>query len=234
MSGSVRLESTRSGTLYLPANSTERICSTFEPRLASSSISSKVILSQAPGFGHDARIGGVDPVHVGVDEAFVGLERGRERHGRGVGAAAPERGDVAFGSDALETGDHHHGAVLQVGTQPLLVDVLDARLGVGVVGEDAHLAAGVALRLEPGLHQRHRQKPDGDLLAGRSDHIEFARVGTGLNFARQRDEPVGFSTHCRNDDNELMSGRLPFGHAAGDGLDAFDGSDRGPAVLVND
>ena len=29
--GSVKLESTRSGTLYLPANSTERICSTLEP-----------------------------------------------------------------------------------------------------------------------------------------------------------------------------------------------------------
>jgi hypothetical protein len=44
MSGSVRLDSTRSLTLYLPANSTERICSTLEPRLAISSISSKVMV----------------------------------------------------------------------------------------------------------------------------------------------------------------------------------------------
>ena len=43
MSGGVRLDSTRVRTLYLPANSTERICSTFEPRLAISSISSKVM-----------------------------------------------------------------------------------------------------------------------------------------------------------------------------------------------
>ena len=42
--GSVRLESTRVGTLYLPANSTERICSTLEPAPAISSISSKVTL----------------------------------------------------------------------------------------------------------------------------------------------------------------------------------------------
>ncbi|MNN57213.1 hypothetical protein D3C81_1721890 [compost metagenome] len=41
-----KLCSTRSGTLYLPANSTARICSTLEPRLAISSISSKVILSR--------------------------------------------------------------------------------------------------------------------------------------------------------------------------------------------
>ena len=40
--GSVRLDSTRRRTRYLPANSTERICNTFEPRLAISSISSKV------------------------------------------------------------------------------------------------------------------------------------------------------------------------------------------------
>ena len=38
----LKVESTRRGTLYLPANSTERGCSTLEPRLASSSISSKV------------------------------------------------------------------------------------------------------------------------------------------------------------------------------------------------
>ncbi len=42
MSQGVKLESTRSGTLYLPANSTERICSTLLPRLAISSISSKL------------------------------------------------------------------------------------------------------------------------------------------------------------------------------------------------
>ncbi|MCY1179090.1 hypothetical protein D9M73_194710 [compost metagenome] len=43
---SLKLCNTRSGTLYLPANSTARICSTLEPRLAISSISSKVILSR--------------------------------------------------------------------------------------------------------------------------------------------------------------------------------------------
>ena len=38
--GSVRLDSTRVGTRYLPANSTERICRIFEPSDAISSISS--------------------------------------------------------------------------------------------------------------------------------------------------------------------------------------------------
>ena len=43
MSQGVKLESTRTGTRYLPANSTERICSTLLPRLAISSISSKLM-----------------------------------------------------------------------------------------------------------------------------------------------------------------------------------------------
>ena len=37
---SVKDDFTQSGTLYFMANSTERICSTFAPALASSSISS--------------------------------------------------------------------------------------------------------------------------------------------------------------------------------------------------
>ncbi len=41
-----------------------------------------------------------------------------------------------------------------------LVDVEDARLGERAVGEDAHLAAGVALRLQAQLLQRDREQAD--------------------------------------------------------------------------
>jgi hypothetical protein len=70
MSQGVKLDSTRSGTWYLPANSTERICRTLEPMEAISSISSKLTVLQAARLGHHARVGGVDAVHVGVDQAF--------------------------------------------------------------------------------------------------------------------------------------------------------------------
>ena len=43
----------------------------------------------------DPRIGRVDAVDVGVDVAAVGLERRRQRHRRGVRAAAAERRDAA-------------------------------------------------------------------------------------------------------------------------------------------
>ena len=39
-------------------------------------------------FRHDARVGGVDAVDVGIDLALVGLERGGQRDARGVRPAA--------------------------------------------------------------------------------------------------------------------------------------------------
>jgi hypothetical protein len=51
MSQGVKLDSTRSGTRYLPANSTERICSTLLPRLAISSISSKLMVARRRASG---------------------------------------------------------------------------------------------------------------------------------------------------------------------------------------
>ena len=132
----VKLESTRSGTRYLPANSTERICSTLEPRLAISSISSKVTVREAARLGHDARVGGVDAVDVGVDLALVGLQRRGERHRRGVGAAAAERGDVAVrrrrpGSRRRRRPCRRRG---RRGSR-LSSMRLDARLGERAVGE---------------------------------------------------------------------------------------------------
>ena len=66
---------------------------------------------QPPRVGHDARVGGVDPVHVGVNLTLVGLERGRQRDAGRVGAAAPERGDVPGFVDALEARDDDDAAV---------------------------------------------------------------------------------------------------------------------------
>ena len=54
--------------------------------------------------------------------------------------------------------------------------VEDARLGERAVGQDAHLAAGVALRLEPHLLQRDREQADRHLLAGGGDDVELARI----------------------------------------------------------
>ena len=52
-------------------------------------------LGQPPRLRLDARVGGVDAVHVGVDVAEIGLDGGGDGDGAGVGAAAAERGDAA-------------------------------------------------------------------------------------------------------------------------------------------
>ena len=61
---------------------------------------------EPPGVRDDPRVGGEDAVDVGVDLADVGAQRGGQRDGGGVGAAAAERGDVlGVLADALEAGD---------------------------------------------------------------------------------------------------------------------------------
>src|SRR5690606_13696726 len=99
---------------------------------------------QAPGFGDHARIGGVDAVDVGVDQALVGLQGGGHRHGGGIRAAAAQGGDVAVFVHALEARDHNHAAGVEIGAHARVVDRGNARLGIGGVGTHGHLPAGVA------------------------------------------------------------------------------------------
>ena len=65
----------------------------------------------------DARVGGIDAGDIGVDLAFIGIERGGDRNGGGIGAATAEGGDSATGGDALEAGDHRRSAGVEIGAQ---------------------------------------------------------------------------------------------------------------------
>ena len=51
LDASLKLDSTRTGTRYFIANSTDRVCRTLAPRLAISSISSYEILSSLDAVG---------------------------------------------------------------------------------------------------------------------------------------------------------------------------------------
>ena len=86
---------------------------------------------QLRGVRHDPRVGGEDPVDVGVDLADVGLQCGGQRDGGGVRAAAAQRGDVlGVLADALEAGDQRDVALVQRGPDPAGGDVDDPRLAV--------------------------------------------------------------------------------------------------------
>src|SRR5699024_11985920 len=72
----------------------------------------------------DARVGGEDTVDVGVDLTHIGVEARGERHGRGVGAAATERGDVLRGlADALESRDDGNVSLVEGRTDPTGCDI---------------------------------------------------------------------------------------------------------------
>jgi len=96
------------------------------------------------------------------------------------------------------------------------------------------LSPGVAARLDAALEQRHAQQADRDLLAGRHDDVELARIGFSLDLLGESDESVGFSAHCRNHDNELMAGGFESGNPTGDGLDPLRRAHRSPAEFLYD
>src|SRR5262249_41990876 len=123
-----------------------------------------------PRLGHDARVGGVHAVHVGVNLAAdvavrflirIVFHDGGQGGGGGVGAAAAECGDVQVLVDALEARVDDDLALGQRLPHTSRRDALDARLGVCAIGDDADLGAGKADgALAEGLN-RHRHQGDG-------------------------------------------------------------------------
>ena len=88
-------------------------------------------LRQAARLRNHARVGRVDAIDVGQDLAFVGLQHDRERDGRRIGTAAPDRRDVPVRRAALETCDDGHDAVREILAELVAVDALDARAACG-------------------------------------------------------------------------------------------------------
>ena len=151
------------------------------------------------GFGHDARIGGVDAVHVGEDLAGLGAQRRRQGDGRGVGAAAAERGDVLGGRDSLEAGHEDDLVLLEGLVDAVRPDIEDLGLGVRRVGDDAGLRAGQGDRLVAQLVDGHRHKRGRDALAGGEEHVHLARGRVVGDLSRQLDEIVGGVSPGRDD-----------------------------------
>ena len=106
-----------------------------------------------PRLAHYAGIGGVDAVHVGVDLAPLRLYRRRERHGRRVRSAAPERDDVAQGVHPLETGDDDDLPV-----------ALGARGSARAVISRDHTRPVPARYRHPGLRTRERDRRDAPIV----------------------------------------------------------------------
>ena len=143
-------------------------------------------------------------------------------------------GDVALLVNALEAGHDHHLAGLELGADAGIVDLLDARLGVGAVGEDAHLVAGIGHRLDATLEQRHGQQADGDLLAGGDHDIQLARIGLLHDLLGEADQAIGLATHGRYHHHDLVARLMEAFHLLGDLLDTLHRTHRGTAEFLYD
>ena len=165
-------------------------------------------LVEALGARHHPRVGGVDAVHVGVDVAARGLDRGRDRDRRGIGAAAAERGDAAgVLVQALEAGDHRDlAALLEAGDQLAAVDGEDARRAVRVGGDDRKLPALPGAGVDADAFQHDREQPGGDLLAGGDHGVVFAGVVQGGGVAAPAHQLVGLAGHGGDHDGDLVAG----------------------------
>ena len=98
-------------------------------------------LFQATRFRDNARVGGIDAVHVGIDIAARRADTGGNRHSAGVGAAAAQGRDAGAGRHALESGDHGDLAILDRSLHVGGGDAFDAGRAMHGTGLDRHLPA---------------------------------------------------------------------------------------------
>ena len=183
---------------------------------------------------HDARVGGEDAGDVGVDLAG-GAERGRERDGGRVRAAAAERRDLhRVAREALEAGDEHDLALVERVLDPVAPDLADLGLHVRGVGEDAGLRARQRDRLLAEVVDRHRDERARDPLPGREQHVELPHVRRRRDLMGEIDQPVGRLAHRRDGADDPQAALLGVDEPPRDVPDLVRVGDRRAAELHHD
>ena len=112
-------------------------------------------------------------------------------------------------------------------------DVVDFRLGMNAVGDDARLRAGERNGGNIQRVQRNGRERDGLLFAGGEQHIHLAFARQRHDFLGQLDEIIRHAAHRGNDDDDLVALRVIFRHARGDIFDAVGVADRSAAVFLD-
>ncbi len=190
---------------------------------------------QVPCVRHDARVGGEDAVHVGVDLAHVGVQRGGQGDGGGVRSTTTQRGDVlAVLADALEAGDQHDQTFVERVAQPAGGDVDDLGVAVRAGGDHAGLRAGEGPRLGAERVDGHGDQGVGDALARGQQHVHFARRRCRADLAGEVQQVVGGVTHRGDDHDDVVACLLGLDDALGDAADPVGVGHRRSTVLLYD
>ena len=134
-------------------------------------------LVKPPRLGNDARVGGVDPVDVGIDVAALRMDRRRDRHRAGVRTAAPERGRPGRSPDRRPGSRRSPRPAVRpkpsINPAPSMSG--DARRAMGVIGFDRNLPALPGARRHAHFLKDDGQQAGGDLFAGGDHRVIFAR-----------------------------------------------------------
>ena len=185
------------------------------------------------GFGQEPRVGGVDPIDIGVDFTSIGAQDGGQGDGCGIAAAASQGGDIEFVVDSLEARRDDDLASVKVLADPIRRDRFDASFGIRAIGTDSHLGTGQRDRLVAEAMNRHGHERDTDLFAGAQEHVHFACRGLFVQFPCQIDQVVCLMAHGTDDDDHLIAFLLGADRFARRGLNLFWGSDARPTELLD-
>ena len=103
-----------------------------------------------------------------------------------------------------------------------------------IIGANSNLGTGVGARGATEFEQCDGKQGNRHLFAGGKQYIEFARCRMRAYRACQADEPVGLAAHGRHHDHDVLARGTAALHALRNLDDAFDGTNRGSAVLLHD
>ena len=140
---------------------------------------------------------------------------------------------VGAGALALEPGDDHDLAALELGPDAARLDAGDAGPAVRPVGRDAGLRPGQADGADPDGVEGHRQERGALVLAGGEQDVELARIGFVGDRRGEAEQLVRRVAHRRDDDDEVVAGRPLARDPPRDALDAV-GAGHGRATELLD
>ena len=120
---------------------------------------------------------------VGVYLTHVGIECSRKCNCSGIATTATKGGEFTGGRDSLETCNNDDFALGKCSLHAIVFDLENFRLGVHVVGNDAHLIASEADSVDADPSECHGKKCHRNAFAGGEKHVHLATrvfIGHGI------------------------------------------------------